>query len=102
MDAVIAGDLDEVREMVEGGVDVNIVDEYRVIPLMYAVAGSHQEMIEYLLDAGADYTWSDYEWWYPLQYAFVTHALDAAYKVETPLWNQLKEEGRLTKMKDYR
>ena len=49
------GDLDQVKELVEKGHDVNAFDEdLSCTPLHYAVRGGHIEVVKYLLSVGAD------------------------------------------------
>ena len=49
-------DLDRVEDILEGGMDVNIRDEYamNVTPLHYAVAGNHPEIVTLLMNYGAN------------------------------------------------
>ena len=49
------GNLDQVKELVEKGYDVNAFDEdLSCTPLHYAVKGGHIEVVKFLLSAGAD------------------------------------------------
>jgi ankyrin repeat protein len=53
--AAEAGNLNEVKELVARGYDVNAFDEsLSFTPLHYAVRGGHIEVVKYLLSVGAD------------------------------------------------
>lgn len=56
LDAAEAGTLEDVRKLVNAGGDVNMVsnDSRRKSPLHAAVERQHLEMVEFLLDRGAD------------------------------------------------
>lgn len=49
------GNLDKVKEMVEGGYDINAFDDsLSFTPLHHAVNSGHIEVVKYLLSVGAD------------------------------------------------
>ncbi|XP_078678757.1 uncharacterized protein LOC144914603 isoform X1 [Branchiostoma floridae x Branchiostoma belcheri] len=52
--AVMRGDLNRVTELVQAGLDPDVVLSSKWTPLMYAAQGSHRAILEYLLEKGAD------------------------------------------------
>jgi len=52
--AARAGNLDEVRRLVEGGGDVNTRGPNAVTPLIAAAAAGQAQVVQYLLEHGAD------------------------------------------------
>lgn len=48
------GDLDQVRELIDAGADVNLPQADGSTPLLWAAYQSHPEMVTALIDAGAD------------------------------------------------
>lgn len=52
--AVSAGDIDSVRTLVEGGADPNTLCNHGDSALLLAAWGGKTEVVEYLLDHGAD------------------------------------------------
>ncbi|XP_066284774.1 ankyrin repeat, SAM and basic leucine zipper domain-containing protein 1-like [Branchiostoma lanceolatum] len=52
--AVMRGDLNRVRELVQAGLDPDVVLSSKWTPLMYAAQGSHRTILEFLLEKGAD------------------------------------------------
>lgn len=52
--AVRAGDLESARRLVEAGADVNDADAWGVSAVTLAAHGGHSELLEFLLDRGAD------------------------------------------------
>lgn len=53
-EAIRAGDLVEVRKILQSGAKVNVRDEYQSFPLFEAISSSHLDIAEELLVAGAD------------------------------------------------
>src|SRR6185369_2730989 len=49
-----ANDLAMVKILVEAGAEVNVADHIKMTPLIHAVMGCDEELIDYLLDHGAD------------------------------------------------
>jgi ankyrin repeat protein len=43
-----------IQELLDGGIDVNVKDEHRSRPLMFAVTSNQVELVEFLLKRGAD------------------------------------------------
>jgi ankyrin repeat protein len=62
LEAVFAGDLDRLRELIESGADVNESDEQT--PLVEAAQNGRLDMVEVLLKAGADVNFGGI--WVPL------------------------------------
>jgi uncharacterized protein len=54
IDAARSGDLDQVRELVDAGADVNLPQADGSTPLLWAAYHSYPEMVTALLEAGAD------------------------------------------------
>ncbi|MDZ5712848.1 M48 family metallopeptidase [Jeotgalibacillus haloalkalitolerans] len=54
MDAVNMGDVDEVLTLIDNGADLEATDYEGSTALMYAIYNSNPEMLEILLEAGAD------------------------------------------------
>ena len=54
MDLIRSGDSNEISRLIKDGAKVNSLDEYGVSPLAYAVALLHPELVEFLIDNGAD------------------------------------------------
>jgi len=52
--AAIANDVNMANYYISKGEPINIVDEHGLTPLMYAADKGNYEMVEFLLDAGAD------------------------------------------------
>ena len=57
--AISKGDLAKVQQLVEVGVDVNHRDERGKTPLMYAILYKQTEIVNYLLEKGANFRTSD-------------------------------------------
>lgn len=54
VDAATAGDMDEVRTLVDQGANVNARDSEGVTALMWAAEKGHAQIVQYLLEKGAD------------------------------------------------
>jgi len=54
--AVKEGDIDQVRDLCEGGADLHQQDEHGWTPLNWAAGQGHVELVRLLLDRGADVT----------------------------------------------
>jgi ankyrin repeat protein len=54
LEAAVSGDIDEVRKLVEAGVDANAADEWGVTALMVAASEGNSEIARLLIDQGAD------------------------------------------------
>ena len=52
--AAALGDLDTVNQMLADGADPNIRDDRNAVPIIYAAVGGHTNVVEALLNAGAD------------------------------------------------
>lgn len=59
--AIVAGDLQTVKQMVMDGVDVNIRGKYDLTPLYLAIHFNQKEVFSYLLQQGAD-PWVTYRY----------------------------------------
>ena len=69
-DAAWTGWADRARLLIDHGADLNAVDEeYQSTPLGFAARFGNVEMVELLLDAGADPGLSGAEWSKPLVWA---------------------------------
>ncbi len=73
-DAVISGDVETVRALLDAGADVEARTEDGHTALMLAAAGSHEGIVRMLLDAGADVNARDEKGWTALMWpAFLGH-----------------------------
>ena len=54
LEAAAIGNLAEVRQRLEQGADVNVMDEDKFRPLHWAAFGGHTEMVQLLVDKGAE------------------------------------------------
>jgi ankyrin repeat protein len=87
--AVWREDLDEAREMILLGADVNCFDENGQTPLHLAVEQENIELVGMLLDAGADLELSSKGgYWTPLLHA-VARVGDSASQLQRSADNQL-------------
>ena len=68
-DAVKAGDMAQVKQLIEQGADVNEDDPRLGTPLHQAAMGGSREMAELLIAAGADVEVVNYRWGTPLKAA---------------------------------
>ncbi|KAA6389681.1 MAG: hypothetical protein EZS28_014792 [Streblomastix strix] len=78
--ACITGDLDTLKEMVKQ--DHTIVQtpyEYGKTPLSIAASWGHDELIQFLIDEGADINHADEIGWVPLHWAAFTGNLDTCH-----------------------
>jgi len=73
------GTLDEMKEAIKEGIDINIKDEVEgVTPLMGAIAYENTEMALLLLENGANVIAQDKEGYNPLHYAAIYNNLTVA------------------------
>ena len=56
LDAARRGELDKLKELLDGGANVNYKDENLMTPIMFATASDHLDIVQELLDRGADVT----------------------------------------------
>ncbi len=71
LEAVEAGNLEEVKALLEKGADKNIKDMYGRTPLHHAIWKGHAPVVEYLVEKGADVEAEDFEKERPLHWAAV-------------------------------
>ena len=67
--AVRKGDLDEVRQLIEAGTDINTTDETGATPLHWAADASHTAIAELLISKGADVNATANDGFRPLHFA---------------------------------
>ena len=53
-EAAKSGALDQVRQLVESGADVNAVGEHNITPLLWAYFSGRTEVLKYLLSKGGN------------------------------------------------
>jgi ankyrin repeat protein len=68
-DAAINGDIGRVRELLDRGVDPNIIDDHGITALIFASQKGHTEIVRLLLENNADINITDYFSWTALIYA---------------------------------
>jgi serine/threonine-protein phosphatase 6 regulatory ankyrin repeat subunit B len=76
--AVIAGEVDYVREMYEAGVSVNESDEHGWLPLHRAAANDRDKIVRLLVEWGSPLEATGTEQWTPLHLASVSRSPRAA------------------------
>ena len=54
------GHIDQVKELIQGGVKLNSVGENGMTPLFAAVNGENYDIVNYLIDSGADVNFGDW------------------------------------------
>ena len=86
-DAVKKNDLKVAESCLKSGVDVNAPDNKGLVPLHYAAACQHVEMIKWLLSHGADVNRKNQREWTPLHYAL---GCDEVTEKLCPKWNPAK------------
>jgi ankyrin repeat protein len=59
--AASAGDIEEMKSLLEEGLPINAFDDLNRTPLHYAAIGGHIEAVRYLIDVGADVNAHDEE-----------------------------------------
>ena len=74
--AVIKGDLETVKKMIEFGSDINEASN-GMTPLMFAARYNNVEMIQFLIDKGANITAKDTKGYTALKYAELSGAKEA-------------------------
>ena len=62
IEAARSGDLALVKQLVADGVDVNAVTNFRITPLWQACSKGHRDIVEFLLEAGANPNIRDKVW----------------------------------------
>ena len=67
--AVVEGDVESLRGLLEGGADVDERDSKGLTPLMLAALNRRVDIVEVLLEYGADVEAEDKSGWRPLRYA---------------------------------
>ena len=68
-DAAAVGNIEAVKQYLDGGADVNAKDGDGFTPLVFAVDKGHKEIVEILIAKGADVNAKDKLGWTPLFYA---------------------------------
>lgn len=53
-DAIVKGDIDKVRLLLNGGMNINAKDKYCQTALMNAARAGHAELVRFLVEKGAD------------------------------------------------
>lgn len=69
-DAAYAGNIAEVRRLLEQGYDVNLKDRAQATPLHYAASGGHLELADMLLNLGANVNAEGHMGYTPLHLAY--------------------------------
>ena len=80
MRAVRRGDVDVVQDCIANGVDPNV--RRGRVPIVVAAEAGRSEIVELLVDAGADPTWLDKAGWSALTYADAGEFYDLADRLE--------------------
>lgn len=78
LDACYRGNLELVKMLVEAGANVNLPDVCGTVPLVRAIVSIHDtdEVVQYLIECGADVNACAGESWTPLEAAVQEHAAD--------------------------
>lgn len=71
--AILNGDLETTRQYINSGVDVDIILKSNWTPLMYASNAGHPEIVEYLLERGANVNYNKAEMFTPLMAACMSN-----------------------------
>jgi ankyrin repeat protein len=79
IDAVLAGDLGNVRSLLQSGADCNSCSDEGVTVLMLAAANGYLEMVNALIESGADINKTDARGWTALMKAIYNHELDQGF-----------------------
>ncbi|MDH4227614.1 MAG: ankyrin repeat domain-containing protein [Deltaproteobacteria bacterium] len=69
VEAAKAGDIGEVKALVEGGINIDETDSYGDTPLMWAAGEGNLDIVKYLAEKGADVNKKDIQGWTPLMSA---------------------------------
>lgn len=77
VNAVIAGEIDHVREMHRKGVLIDKADKYGWLPIHRAAANDRDEIIRLLIEWGSPLEATGTEAWTPLHLAAVSRSCDA-------------------------
>ncbi|MDJ0833517.1 MAG: PQQ-binding-like beta-propeller repeat protein, partial [Gammaproteobacteria bacterium] len=75
-EAISSHDIDQVRGLLQQGADVTAVDEFGMDAFIYAGIFDNKEMVQLLIDNGADTTFRDPHGWMAYHYTFMTHPLN--------------------------
>ena len=69
LDAVRKRNIENVKELLDMGAQIDAVNKYGRTPLLYAALNGHTDIVKLLLDRGAEVDARDEEGWAPLHYA---------------------------------
>ena len=90
-EAAKSGDLNQVRQLVESGADVNAVDGHHITPFLWAYFDGHIDVVKYLLSKGGNVNHDDFSEGTLLtlaaftgDVAFIPYLLDAGQRLTTP------------------
>jgi len=76
-EAIVAGDIDEIKRLIDEGADVNAKDESGYTALYYAIWNEDKALIELLVSKGADVNLTAEEDYPPLYYAVMNNDFDS-------------------------
>ena len=92
----ISGDIDELSRWLDSGGDIDIKDENGATPIMWAVYGAHHDLVEHLLDRGAETASRGVIWLDENQQSFAGNLMTiATSRADTAMLRLLVEKGGL-------
>ena len=90
LNAVVSGDIDIVKEMMETGIDINAVDSKGVTPLMAAAFTGRESLVDYFIEEGADLTKQSFEGLTAMDYAVQNERYEIAGLIKRSIENEKK------------
>lgn len=83
----ISNDLEGVKKYIDEGGEIDAINEYGVTPLMLAAGNENREVVELLLEAGADKNIEDNKGYLAIEYAFMSNNVDIGKLLFNEKWD---------------